>query len=275
MTTRMMFVLCATALCLGIHSARADDQPFAGPSSAKPAANPPGTSSFSAANNSLSAEQRIRSALLEPTELMFNQVPLKDVIDYIHEHHHINIMFDLAALKSATPPIDPSQALVTFEIKDISLKSALNLMLSNWNLTYVIRDEVLLITTEEAASRMLATRVYNVRDLIGVNNEEELESLATLIQQAVDPSSSWQSGGGEGTLQTFTGPGMTAFVVLQTESAHEKIEKLLDNLRALRRPPFPRLKWNKCRSRNPRLFELLKLRLGRLCLHNCDNSRSL
>ena len=43
-------------------------------------------------------------------------------------------------------------------LKGASLKSALRLMLGELGLTYVIQDEVLLITTKEAAEQKLETR---------------------------------------------------------------------------------------------------------------------
>jgi hypothetical protein len=55
---------------------------------------------------------------------------------------------------------------VTRNLSGVSLRSALRLMLKDLELTYVIRDEVLLITTPEEAIAQLATRVYPVADLV-------------------------------------------------------------------------------------------------------------
>src|SRR5262249_59409823 len=47
-----------------------------------------------------------------------------------------------------------------------SLKSALNLLLHQVHLTYVIKDEVLQVTTESHARGKLVTKSYNVADLV-------------------------------------------------------------------------------------------------------------
>ena len=63
-----------------------------------------------------------------------------------------------AGVESDTP--------ITFRVKDVSLKSALNLMLRPLDLTYVYKDEVLLITTPEQVEQYLKVKVYDVRDLL-------------------------------------------------------------------------------------------------------------
>ena len=55
---------------------------------------------------------------------------------------------------------------VTKNLKGITLRSALKLLLSTLDLTYIIKDEVLLITTPEKANAELLTRVYPVADLV-------------------------------------------------------------------------------------------------------------
>ena len=55
---------------------------------------------------------------------------------------------------------------MTVDLKGISLRSALRLMLKELSLTYLIKDEVLLITTPEEADNQLSTKVYPVADLV-------------------------------------------------------------------------------------------------------------
>ncbi len=117
-------------------------------------------------SNTSPVEEKILNALDETTEMEFPETPLKDVMDYIKERHHIEVQFDLAALKNANPPVDPSQTLVTRTLKGITLRSALKLILSDYNLTYVIKDEVLMITTKDEADKVMVTKVYPVGDLV-------------------------------------------------------------------------------------------------------------
>ncbi len=108
------------------------------------------------------AEKRIREALKSPTQLEFIDTPLSDVIDYLKDMHKIEIQIDGKALDKAG--IDANTP-ITKNLKGISLRSALRLMLREHGLTYVIEDEVLLITTPEAAESRLSTATYPVADL--------------------------------------------------------------------------------------------------------------
>ncbi|MCR4415824.1 MAG: hypothetical protein NUV77_25700, partial [Thermoguttaceae bacterium] len=109
------------------------------------------------------AEQRINEALSEPTKIDFTDTPLSDVIAYLEEYHKINIEFDNKALEDAGVGTDTA---ITRNLQGVSLRSALRLMLRDLNLTYVIQNEVLLITTPEDAGTRLSTRVYPVADLV-------------------------------------------------------------------------------------------------------------
>ena len=109
------------------------------------------------------AEKKIEAALKSPTQLEFVDTPLTDVIDYLKDYHQIEIQLDKKAMEDAGVGTDTP---VTKSLKGVSLRSALRLMLAELNLKYVIKDEVLLITTTEAAENMLTTRVYSVADLV-------------------------------------------------------------------------------------------------------------
>jgi len=110
-----------------------------------------------------SREEAILEALEEPTTMEFIETPLDAVIDFLKELHEIEIQIDAKALgdvgiNSHTP--------ITRNVQGISLRSALRLMLRELDLTYVIQDEVLLITTVEEAGGQIRTRVYPVADLV-------------------------------------------------------------------------------------------------------------
>ena len=55
---------------------------------------------------------------------------------------------------------------MTKTLRSITLRSALRLILKDLELTYVVRDEVLQITTPEDAESQLITKVYPVGDLV-------------------------------------------------------------------------------------------------------------
>ncbi|MFH1922447.1 MAG: hypothetical protein ABIP48_21510, partial [Planctomycetota bacterium] len=109
------------------------------------------------------AERRIATELKAPTELDFIDTPLRDVMATLEELHNIQIEIDERALEEVGVPSDTP---ITKSLKGISLRSGLRLMLNEYDLTYVVADEVLKITTPEEAEARLATKVYPVADLV-------------------------------------------------------------------------------------------------------------
>ena len=114
------------------------------------------------------AERRIYGALRQPLRerLDFVEQPLRDVVNIISETYDIPIQFDTAALDAvaASPDVE-----VSIQIDNVSLKSAMELMLKNAGaeeLTYIVDNEVLLITTQEEAETRLQVKVYPVADLV-------------------------------------------------------------------------------------------------------------
>jgi hypothetical protein len=126
-----------------------------------------------------SAEQRIFEALDDIATLEFIETPLADVIEVLKDSHQIPIEIDIKALDDVGLSTDVP---VTRNLKGVTLRSALRLMLREMDLTYVIRDEVLLITTPEEAESKLTTKVYPVADLV-----------VPIMTAGIDP---FQGGGG-------------------------------------------------------------------------------
>ena len=110
------------------------------------------------------AELEIEKKLHTPVSLKFKDAPLSDVAEHLKKVGDINIYLDPQGLAeegihSSTPvTIDLSQ--------EISLKSALNLILSPLHLDYVIQNEVLKITSEQLRDRNVYSKTYNVADLV-------------------------------------------------------------------------------------------------------------
>lgn len=111
-------------------------------------------------------ELRIGEALDEKTEADFVDQPLSAVIDYFKQLHGIEIQLDNKALAEAG--LDGGVP-ITRSVKGITLRSALQLLLHDLDLTYMIRYEVLLITTKTEAESLRDVRVYPVADLVDQN----------------------------------------------------------------------------------------------------------
>ena len=109
------------------------------------------------------AERKITAALNKPTQMEFIETPLDEVVRYLKKLYEIEIQIDRRALGEVG--IDVHTPL-TVNLKGVSLQSALRHILRDHSLTYVIRDEVLLITTPEEADEMMTIRAFDVADLV-------------------------------------------------------------------------------------------------------------
>jgi hypothetical protein len=108
-------------------------------------------------------EKKIDEQLHAPTTLEFIDTPLSEVVAYLKDLHGIEIQLDKKALEELGVAADTP---VTKDLKGISLRSALRLMLGELDLTYLIVDEVLLITSKDRRDNELSTKVYPVADLV-------------------------------------------------------------------------------------------------------------
>jgi hypothetical protein len=99
-------------------------------------------------------EASIRAALDQNTNVNFIERPFYGVIDDLKQRHAIEIQLDSRALDEASIPID---APVTRSIKGVTLRSALNLLLDDLDLTYVVQHGVLMITSKAEAEKLQST----------------------------------------------------------------------------------------------------------------------
>jgi len=177
-------------------------------------------------------EAKIIAALDEKTELEFVDQPLSDIVEYLRERHDIEIQLDNRAL---TDEGIGSDTPVTRNIKGIGLESALGLMLGGLDLTFVVRDDVMFITSKTEAENWLSTKTYPVADLIvradDPGHEDDYQSLIALITASVAPQS-WNRADGPGSISEFRGA--RALVISQTFAVHREIERLLAAIREVR-----------------------------------------
>jgi type II secretory pathway component GspD/PulD (secretin) len=108
-------------------------------------------------------ERAIENRLRAPISLNFKNTKLSQVIEDLHDLSGVNVIADKAALDEAGISLDRE---VDLKVENISLKSALNVLLSQIHLTYVIKDEMLQITTEDNAKGKQVRVVYPVADLV-------------------------------------------------------------------------------------------------------------
>jgi general secretion pathway protein D len=114
--------------------------------------------------NRTEQEWIIEQKLKTPVALKFKDAPLGQVLDHLAQLTGVNMFLDARGLAEEGVSSD---ALVTFEnSNEIMLKSALNLILQQHGLGYVIKDEVLKITSDHQRQGEVYTVSYTVADLI-------------------------------------------------------------------------------------------------------------
>jgi hypothetical protein len=171
------------------------------------------------------AEAKIRQSLKEPTVFEFIEQPLQDVLDSIKERHRIEIKLDKRALDDAGIGTDTP---VTRNLRGVSLQSALQLMLHDLDLTWIIENEVLLITTNDSALAKLETRVYDVGDLLdGAHRAKHL--VEVIARSASFPEYCFND-------QAIT-PYRNLLLIRTTQHVHAEIEDVLSQMRNKLRPP--------------------------------------
>lgn len=182
------------------------------------------------------AERKIREALQQPTDVDFKDTPLGDVVDFLEKRHEINILLDKEAL-AADGKGDETP--ITQSLRDIPLGKTLRLLFDDQGLTYVIKNDVMLITIKAFAStpENLTARVYQVHDLVVAPNDPtasqpDFDSLMEMITTVIRQSDWAENGGTTGQIRSFQGPGVLALLIQHEERGHEEIEQLLKTLRA-------------------------------------------
>jgi|GEM_PF-4632195 len=168
-------------------------------------------------------ELRILEVLRKDVSVAFDGETLIDAIDGIASDLQIPIVFDRNALSEES--MDPTSETVSLPpIENISLASALKLMLDELDLTFVVKNEVLAITTKTAASEHLVTRVYR-RDSNWKLTEEQITNA---IESTVLPDS-WENIGGPGAIAIVNG----GLVINNSMKAHTEINQLFAKLERL------------------------------------------
>lgn len=171
--------------------------------------------------NQSPAAEKIEQALGELNKsIELIDQPLQDAISNLSETYEIPILINEQELENEGLSADEPINLVLSE-NTISTRDALELMLEQLDLTYIIKNGVMMITTQTGADSYTETRVYDVRPL----KIEDPEALTDVLLRTVEPDS-WAQLGGSGEMSYLNG----SLIVIQSQQVHEKIEVLLNQL---------------------------------------------
>lgn len=105
-------------------------------------------------------EKRLRT----PVSLKYHEAPLSHVIEDLGKLASINVYLDARGLGEEA--VDTGTPVTIDLSQDISLESALKLILEPLHLSYVVKNEVLMITSAQLRDGEVYPKTYDVSDLV-------------------------------------------------------------------------------------------------------------
>ncbi|TWT77880.1 hypothetical protein Pla123a_16780 [Posidoniimonas polymericola] len=154
----------------------------------------------------------------------------------ISQQAGVQVLIDETALDDlGIAPDEP----VTINLRNVTLFAMLKESLKQLELTWLCRNECLVLTTEEEAETQLFVRVYPVGDFLTARPPRATRGYGGqpgLIDAIVATvaSETWaENGGGEAEIRYL--PAAQALVISQTQQVHLQIDTLLADLRRVGR----------------------------------------
>lgn len=183
-------------------------------------------------------EKAILKALNSPIRKKFKDARFEEVIEELSTAMDQPIMLDKAALAEANINYDTP---VSLDAKGVAARTALRMVLGQFGLAYIIKDQTIQVTSSQRARDTMVTRVYYLGDLLDLNpfgaarfgagpvNQlqvtQTVAQIIDLIKKSVEPAS-WQGeGGGQGSI-TFNAATMS-LVIKQSAEVHAMLSSSL------------------------------------------------
>jgi hypothetical protein len=174
----------------------------------------------------------IEQELAKRTRYDFQNQPLHEVLAQLAEAQQIPLFLDRRTLDAEGVKWDTP---VTAQGAGEPLEQALNAILHPLRLTWLVREEVLFVTSQKSADTRLETRLYRVTRPVAKPKEFMDQIVAQIAPKT------WEQVGGPGALRPWP---LGALVVSQTYAVHRQLEQqhaktlqaLAEDARLVRRP---------------------------------------
>jgi hypothetical protein len=172
-------------------------------------------------------EKAILAALNKTIQPDWQNKPLSFVLDELQKILGTPMAIDRKALEESGTS---TESLVTLSLpRPVTLRTILRKVLQDQGLGYVIKDEMIYVTTFQKTRDMMTTRTYDISDLVTPNaltthpvlalqqEREVVQLIIDSIKRSVDPMS-WEGEGGKGTIQYH--PLTKTLIVRQSAEVH-------------------------------------------------------
>jgi hypothetical protein len=178
-----------------------------------------------------SVQQNIEQILSQKDTFQISEGRLNTCVVQLREKYGLNIVIDSFALREMQVAEDSP---ITIKLKDVSVRSALELALRPLGLTWTVYSEAVVVTTPLGVRSMKYAKAYDITVLSTVVEEggkvsQDPEALVQLITSTVSPDS-WDGMGGNGTVQLIPTGSASLVVVWQDYRVHRQIAILLSDM---------------------------------------------
>lgn len=186
--------------------------------------------------------EQFAAKLRKVVDVDFDETPLNEALEELLTKNGISFEFNdrglaLLGLPSALLRTVP----VSLKLRGLPIDRLLELMLGPVELDWYEINETVIVSSSGNGCAVLQTIFYNVDGLLRLREAGNVrfatsrlaaaEELSQLIQRTVDIES-WEELGGAGTIEATVLAGRVLLIVRQDESEHQKIQSLLQNLKA-------------------------------------------
>jgi hypothetical protein len=177
----------------------------------------------------VAAHGKIEAALARAVDkdVDFVETPLRDVVNQWRDTLGIPVVLDVRALENSGIDLETP---ITFAGQGRSVRAMLRQVLGHLDLTWMIRDEALVITTTERAAVELDLRLYPLPWGYRTLGQVDFQTLIDLIQNTAGGPGTWADDGGNGGIRPLGDGAAAVLVVAQTAEVHDEIEGLLRGL---------------------------------------------
>lgn len=185
------------------------------------------------------AVDRIELALQQPVSFRVVDMPLVELMSRLSDKLNITIVLTKKIEDAGVQADQP----VSRDVSNISAEAFLALVLGDLNLTTMVTDEVLKVTTIEDAQspENMVTRIYPVADLLdyfrlpaaeGGGVCADFDPLIDMLTSTLEPDA-WQDVGGPGSINGHDNS--RTLIVSQRRDIHQKLAGTLTTLRRAKR----------------------------------------
>ncbi|MFN3188893.1 MAG: hypothetical protein ACE361_00085 [Aureliella sp.] len=170
------------------------------------------------------AEDRLLAIFNTKVEADYAGIPLQQIMSGFADDLNIPIWINTGELDLLG--VDP-QTPISLSLPNTSFKSVLRLMLEPLELTFVVRNEVMEITSKDSANIAPSVAYYDLAWVL--ERREDTSSLLVAITNTIDPDC-WVENGGASSLHAVG----RVLIVSASRSTQEKIRTMLKTLHQFR-----------------------------------------